>query len=110
MRRFAVLALLSLAACTDPLGLQFPHRWTMHVDASACWSAFSVDFSVDGNGIGQWSGGGRVVADGSNPSEARFFPESGGRGADYARGTFTDPHGIMTGGGACVSDAELVRR
>ena len=110
MRYLAAALAISLAACTDPLAPTLPNRYAMHVAPSACWTAFSVDFAVDGRGIGEWDGGGRVVADGASPTEARFFPAGGGRGADYAAGTFSDPHGIMTGGGACTAAAELVRQ
>lgn len=108
MRGIAVLVLLVLAGCTDPLAI-LTNRWTMDVAATPCWAAFSVSFSLDGNGIGEWGSGGRAVADGPTPTEVRFFPASGGRGADYARGTFTDPHAILTGGGTCVADATIAR-
>lgn len=109
MRVIALLALVLTAACSDPLGTLFGNRYALDVAATACWSAFSVDFAVDAGGIGEWAGGGRVVADSGTPTEARFFPPSGGRGADYVRGTFTDPHGIMTGGGDCEGRATLAR-
>src|SRR5690606_25726644 len=104
--------LFALAACSDPLAPGFT-RYTLDVAPSDCWSAFAIDFRIGPHGIGETDAGGRVVADAADPADyVAFYPASGGSRSDVdvPGGTFHDPHGALTGGGACVAGATLARR
>lgn len=120
MRRLLFASLFFLAGCSDPLA-PYVEQWSMHVEASECWPAFSLNFeagrhpAIDPDGVvGYWWHGdaesekATVVGTlSSDHAELRFFPLEGGLGADFVDGTFTDPHGSVTDGGDCAAAGEL---